>query len=213
MEERVEVFGVESTTKLLNREVGISSLMKRVFDIVFSLIGLMPAIPIILVTSIVIILESPGNPFYLQKRLGLLGKEFKVIKLRSMFLDAEKNGAQWADKNDSRITRVGQFIRKTRIDELPQLVNVLIGDMSIIGPRPERKIFVDEFVKELPNFPKRMEVKPGLTGWAQINGGYDITPEEKLNLDLYYINNKSIMIDVAILLKTIQIVLTGDGAR
>lgn len=213
MEERVEVFGVESTTKLLNREVGISSLMKRVFDIVFSLIGLMPAIPIILVTSIVIILESPGNPFYLQKRLGLLGKEFKVIKLRSMFLDAEKNGAQWADKNDSRITRVGQFIRKTRIDELPQLVNVLIGDMSIIGPRPERKIFVDEFVKELPNFPKRMEVKPGLTGWAQINGGYDITPEEKLNLDLYYINNKSIMIDVTILLKTIQIVLTGDGAR
>ncbi|EOA3407071.1 exopolysaccharide biosynthesis polyprenyl glycosylphosphotransferase [Enterococcus hirae] len=207
------MFGVESTTKLLNREVGISSLMKRVFDIVFSLIGLMPAIPIILVTSIVIILESPGNPFYLQKRLGLLGKEFKVIKLRSMFLDAEKNGAQWADKNDSRITRVGQFIRKTRIDELPQLVNVLIGDMSIIGPRPERKIFVDEFVKELPNFPKRMEVKPGLTGWAQINGGYDITPEEKLNLDLYYINNKSIMIDVTILLKTIQIVLTGDGAR
>lgn len=213
MEERVEVFGVESTTKLLNREVGISSLMKRVFDIVFSLIGLMPAIPIILVTSIVIILESPGNPFYLQKRLGLLGKEFKVIKLRSMFLDAEKNGAQWADKNDSRITRVGQFIRKTRIDELPQLVNVLIGDMSIIGPRPERKIFVDEFVKELPNFPKRMEVKPGLTGWAQINGGYDITPEEKLNLDLYYIKNKSIKMDVAILLKTIRIVLTGDGAR
>lgn len=213
MEERVEVFGVESTTKLLNREVGISSLMKRVFDIVFSLIGLMPAIPIILVTSIVIILESPGNPFYLQKRLGLLGKEFKVLKLRSMFLDAEKNGAQWADKNDSRITRVGQFIRKTRIDELPQLVNVLIGDMSIIGPRPERKIFVDEFVKELPNFPKRMEVKPGLTGWAQINGGYDITPEEKLNLDLYYIKNKSIKMDVAILLKTIRIVLTGDGAR
>ncbi|RXW62740.1 sugar transferase [Enterococcus faecium] len=213
MEERVEVFGVESTTKLLNREVGISSLMKRVFDIVFSLIGLMPAIPIILVTSIVIILENPGNPFYLQKRLGLLGKEFKVIKLRSMCLDAEKNGAQWADKNDSRITRVGQFIRKTRIDELPQLVNVLIGDMSIIGPRPERKIFVDEFVKELPNFPKRMEVKPGLTGWAQINGGYDITPEEKLNLDLYYIKKKSIMMDVAILLKTIRIVLTGDGAR
>ncbi|HFU5879306.1 sugar transferase [Enterococcus faecalis] len=213
MEERVEVMNGTGYEKLLNRENGMSSVLKRGFDIVFSVVGLVPATPIILVTSLAIMIESLGNPFYLQKRLGLLGKEFKVIKLRSMRLDAEKNGAQWADKNDNRITKVGHFIRKTRIDELPQLINVLKGDMSIIGPRPERKIFVDEFSEEIPNFPKRMEVKPGLTGWAQVNGGYDISPEEKLKLDLHYIDHKSISMDVSIILKTVRIVLTGEGAR
>ena len=158
-------------------------------------------------------LESPGNPFYVQSRMGLMGKEFNLIKLRSMRTDAEKNGAQWADKNDPRITKVGRFIRKTRIDELPQIFNVLKGDMSIIGPRPERQIFVEEFVKYIPDFPKRLEVKPGLTGWAQVNGGYEILPEQKLELDLYYINNKSLILDILIILKTIQIVLTGEGAR
>ncbi|RGW63198.1 sugar transferase [Enterococcus durans] len=213
MEERVEVMNGTGYEKLLNRENGMSSVLKRGFDIVFSVVGLVPATPIILVTSLAIMIESLGNPFYLQKRLGLLGKEFKVIKLRSMRLDAEKNGAQWADKNDNRITKVGHFIRKTRIDELSQLINVLKGDMSIIGPRPERKIFVDEFSEEIPNFPKRMEVKPGLTGWAQVNGGYDISPEEKLKLDLHYIDHKSISMDVSIILKTVRIVLTGEGAR
>lgn len=213
MEEKNNAMKLDDYYYLNNRENGFTSILKRGFDIAFSIIGLIPAIPIVLVTSLAIMLESPGTPFYFQKRLGLLGKEFNVIKLRSMRLDAEKNGAQWADKNDNRITKVGCFIRKTRVDELPQLVNVLKGDMSIIGPRPERKIFVDEFSKELPEFPKRMEVKPGLTGWAQINGGYDITPGEKLELDLYYIKHKSLKMDLAILLKTVGIVLTGEGAR
>ena len=158
-------------------------------------------------------LESPGNPFYVQSRMGFMGKEFNLIKLRSMRTDAEKNGAQWADKNDPRITKVGRFIRKTRIDELPQIFNVLKGDMSIIGPRPERQIFVEEFVKYIPNFPKRLEVKPGLTGWAQVNGGYEITPEEKLRLDLFYIENRRFLLDVKIVLRTIQIIFTGEGAR
>lgn len=213
MEEKINAMKLDDYYQLDNQENGFSSILKRVFDISFSIIGLVLATPIVLVTSIAIMLENPGTAFYLQKRLGLLGKEFNVIKLRSMRLDAENNDAQWADKNDSRITKVGHFIRKTRIDELPQLINILKGDMSNIGPRPERKVFVDKFSKKLPNFPKRMEVKPGLTGWAQVNGGYDISPEEKLELDLYYIKHKSISMDVAILLKTVGIVLTGEGAR
>lgn len=199
--------------ELENKEIGFYSKIRRVIDFIISLLSLVIVIPIILITSIFIMLESPGNPFYVQSRMGLMGKEFNLIKLRSMRTDAEKNGAQWADKNDSRITKVGRFIRKTRIDELPQIFNVLKGDMSIIGPRPERQIFVEEFVKYIPDFPKRLEVKPGLTGWAQVNGGYEILPEEKLELDLYYINNKSLTLDILIILKTIQIVLTGEGAR
>ena len=199
--------------ELENKEIGFYSKIRRVIDFIISLLSLVIVIPIILITSIFIMLESPGNPFYVQSRMGLMGKEFNLIKLRSMRTDAEKNGAQWADKNDSRITKVGRFIRKTRIDELPQIFNVLKGDMSIIGPRPERQIFVEEFVKYIPDFPKRLEVKPGLTGWAQVNGGYEILPEQKLELDLYYINNKSLTLDILIILKTIQIVLTGEGAR
>lgn len=199
--------------ELENKEIGFYSKIRRVIDFIISLLSLVIVIPIILITSIFIMLESPGNPFYVQSRMGFMGKEFNLIKLRSMRTDAEKNGAQWADKNDPRITKVGRFIRKTRIDELPQIFNVLKGDMSIIGPRPERQIFVEEFVKYIPDFPKRLEVKPGLTGWAQVNGGYEILPEEKLELDLYYINNKSLTLDILIILKTIQIVLTGEGAR
>lgn len=199
--------------ELENRETGFYSKIRRFFDFILSLSSLIFVVPIIIVMCIFIILESPGNPFYIQNRMGLMGREFKLIKLRSMRLDAEKNGAQWAKKNDSRITKVGKFIRKTRIDELPQVFNVLKGDMAIIGPRPERKIFVDEFTKQLPEFPKRLEVYPGLTGWAQVNGGYEISPEEKLKLDLYYIQNKNIKLDIKIILKTIGIVFTGEGAR
>ena len=199
--------------ELENKEIGFYSKIRRVIDFIISLLSLVIVIPIILITSIFIMLESPGNPFYVQSRMGLMGKEFNLIKLRSMRTDAEKNGAQWADKNDPRITKVGRFIRKTRIDELPQIFNVLKGEMSIIGPRPERQIFVEEFVKYIPNFPKRLEVKPGLTGWAQVNGGYEILQEEMLEVDLYYINNKSLTLDILIILKTIQIVLTGEGAR
>lgn len=199
--------------ELENKEIGFYSKIRRVIDFIISLLSLVIVIPIILITSIFIMLESPGNPFYVQSRMGLMGKEFNLIKLRSMRTDAEKNGAQWADKNDPRITKVGRFIRKTRIDELPQIFNVLKGEMSIIGPRPERQIFVEEFVKYIPNFPKRLEVKPGLTGWAQVNGGYEITPEEKLRLDLFYIINRNPMLDIKILFLTVFTVLTGSGAR
>ncbi|HDR7367084.1 sugar transferase [Bacillus toyonensis] len=187
--------------------------IKYIIDFIFSLFGVIVASPVILIFSLLIILESPGSPFYFQERLGLNGNKFSVIKLRSMRNDAEKNGAKWAEKNDPRITRIGLFIRKTRIDELPQLFNILKGDMSLVGPRPERSIFTEQFEKEVPGFKKRLMVKPGLTGWAQVNGGYEITPKEKLELDIYYINRASIMLDLKIILKTIKVVITGDGAR
>ena len=187
--------------------------IKRILDILLVMLALPIAIPIILIFAIFIKLETPGPAFFLQERVGLHGKYFKVIKLRSMELNAEKNGAQWATKNDPRVTKVGAFIRKTRIDELPQLFNVLKGDMSLIGPRPERPVFTAQFNEEIPGFIDRLQVKPGITGWAQVNGGYDITPREKLELDRYYINNMSFWLDLKIILKTIKVCITGDGAR
>ncbi|MBT2578485.1 exopolysaccharide biosynthesis polyprenyl glycosylphosphotransferase [Bacillus sp. ISL-8] len=187
--------------------------IKYLLDVMFSLVGLIVLMPVILIFSILIVLESPGSPFYLQERLGLNGKRFRVIKLRSMRNDAEKNGAKWAEKNDPRVTKIGLFIRKTRIDELPQLFNILKGEMSLVGPRPERPIFTEKFERDIPGFKKRLEVKPGLTGWAQVNGGYEITPKEKLNLDVYYINHASIILDFKIIIKTVRVVITGDGAR
>lgn len=187
--------------------------IKRLLDIILSLAALPVAIPVIILFAIIIKLETPGPAFFLQERVGLHGKYFKVIKLRSMGVNAEKNGAQWAAKNDPRVTRVGAFIRKTRIDELPQLFNVLKGDMSLIGPRPERPMFTAQFNEEIPGFIDRLQVKPGITGWAQVNGGYDISPREKLELDRYYIHNMSFWLDLKIILKTIKVCLTGDGAR
>ncbi|WP_081870221.1 sugar transferase [Metabacillus indicus] len=188
-------------------------MIKRVLDILLSSVSLIVAIPIILITSIFIKLESKGPAFFKQERSGLNGKSFNIYKLRSMSTDAEKNGPQWASKDDNRVTKVGKFIRKTRIDELPQLFNVFKGDMTIFGPRPERPIFVEQFSKEIPGFDKRTIVKPGLTGWAQVNGGYDISPEDKLKLDLFYIRNMSLALDFKIMLKTVKVVLTGEGAR
>ncbi|MEK6520417.1 exopolysaccharide biosynthesis polyprenyl glycosylphosphotransferase [Bacillus thuringiensis] len=187
--------------------------VKTIFDILFAVIGLCITFPIIFIFSVLIMLESPGPPLYLQERLGVKGKKFNIVKLRSMRFDAEKNGAQWAKKNDPRITKVGMFIRMTRIDELPQFFNILKGDMSVVGPRPERPIFTKEFEKQIPGFKKRLLVKPGITGWAQVNGGYDITPREKLELDIYYINNVNCILDIKIILNTIKVVFTGDGAR
>ena len=186
---------------------------QRVLDIVLSVVGLLVGIPLIAIFGILIKLEDNGPITYKQERLGKGGKRFYIYKLRSMRTDAEKFGAQWAEKNDPRITKVGKFIRKTRIDEIPQLFNILKGDMSIIGPRPERPEFTQEFNEEIPGFINRLAVKPGLTGWAQVNGGYDITPQEKLVGDIYYIENRSILLDFKIILKTVKVVLTGHGAR
>ena len=122
-------------------------------------------------------------------------------------------GHKWASKNDTRITKVGRFIRKTRIDELPQIINVIKGEMSIIGPRPERPEFINEFLKDIPNFNERLAVRPGITGWAQVNGGYELTPKDKLVYDLFYINHESIKLDFLILLKTIKVMVTGNGSR
>lgn len=186
---------------------------KLIIDLVFAVIGILIMFPIIFMFAVLIVMESPGSPFYVQERLGLNGKRFKIFKLRSMRCDAEKNGAQWAEKNDPRITKVGMFIRKTRIDEIPQFINILKGDMSVVGPRPERPLFTEKFEKEIPGFKNRLLVKPGITGWAQVNGGYEITPKEKLELDVEYINQASITLDIRIIIKTIIIVVTGNGAR
>lgn len=188
-------------------------LYQRVLDIIISLIGLIIGIPLMIIFGIFIKIEDKGPMTYKQERLGKNGKVFYIYKLRSMRTDAEKFGAKWADKDDPRITKVGKFIRKTRIDELPQLFNILKGDMSIIGPRPERPSFTDQFNKDIPGFINRLAVKPGLTGWAQVNGGYEITPEQKLKEDMYYIKNRSVSLDIKILLMTVKVVLTGDGAR
>jgi exopolysaccharide biosynthesis polyprenyl glycosylphosphotransferase len=186
---------------------------KRSMDIIISFIMLLLLSPILVLLCILIPIDSDGAPFFHQQRLGRNGKSFKVIKFRSMGLDAEKNGPKWASKEDARVTKVGAFLRRTRFDEVPQFLNVLKGEMSLIGPRPEREYFYKEFDKFLPNFKRRLLVKPGLTGWAQVNGGYDLTPKEKLTFDLYYIQHRSISMDIKILLRTLVIIFSGNGAR
>ncbi|WP_430023319.1 sugar transferase [Priestia aryabhattai] len=187
--------------------------MRGIVEFFLALIGLIVTLPILLLFCLAIKLESKGPAFFLQERVGLNGRLFHVIKLRSMNENAEVNGAQWALKDDPRVTVIGSFIRKTRIDEIPQLINILKGDMSLIGPRPERPIFTEQFNKEIVGFKNRLVVKPGLTGWAQVNGGYDISPKEKLELDIYYIKNVSFITDMKIIFKTVKVVFTGDGAR
>ncbi|MEC2475640.1 sugar transferase, partial [Bacillus cereus] len=200
-----QVTSDDQIVQVENRQSKLYLGSKYILDVIFALLGLIILAPVMLIFSLLIILESPGSPFYLQERLGMNGRKFNVIKLRSMRNDAEKNGAKWAEKNDPRITKIGLFIRKTRIDELPQLFNILKGEMSLVGPRPERPMFTEKFEREIPGFKKRLEVKPGLTGWAQVNGGYEITPREKLRLDIYYINNSSLLLDFKIILKTIKV--------
>ena len=187
---------------------------KRFWDIIFGLIGLIISIPFIFVFGIIIKLTSKGPIFFRQERVGYMGKTFDVIKLRSMRNDAEaKTGAVWAQKNDPRVTAVGRFMRKTRIDELPQFWNVLKGDMSMIGPRPERPELTEKFYKQWPEFPQRLRIIPGLTGYAQIHGGYDLKPNEKCKLDNYYIEHYSLWQDCKIAFETFKIIFTGNGAR
>ena len=206
----------EYIQKLNEKDVKKNSYLKikRLLDIIGSLILLIPSIIPIVIFGILIKLETPGKMFYYQERVGYMGKPIYITKLRSMFQDAEKkSGAMWATKNDARVTRVGGFIRKTRIDELPQLFSVLKGDLSLIGPRPERPMFTEEFSKDIPGFEQRLRITPGLSGWAQVNGGYDATPAEKLVDDLYYIDHVGPWLDFKILWMTIKVVITGHGAR
>ncbi len=197
----------------MKRKVKFYNNIKSCIEFILSFLLLILVIPIIMLACIAIVIEIRANPFYTQERVGLNGRIFKIYKLRSMYIDAEKDGHKWASENDDRITKVGGIIRNTRIDELPQLVNILKRDMSFIGPRPERPEFVKEFLKDIPDFNDRLVVKPGITGWAQVNGGYSLTPKEKLVLDKYYIENEGFKLDLLILLKTIIVVFTGDGAR
>lgn len=197
----------------LVRESTVYNVYSRILDICLSLIGLIIGTPLVIIFGILIKLEDKGPIIYKQERVGKHGKLFNVYKLRSMRVDAEKYGAQWAQNNDPRILKVGNFIRKTRIDEIPQLFNILKGDMSIIGPRPERPMFTMQFNDDIDGFINRLLVKPGLTGWAQVNGGYDMTPEEKLQWDIDYIQRRSVFIDIRIIFRTVKVVLTGEGAR
>ncbi|MCM3571138.1 exopolysaccharide biosynthesis polyprenyl glycosylphosphotransferase [Neobacillus mesonae] len=204
---------VPASTFKLSKDVEHYLYVKRFYDILLAAAGIILALPIVLFFAVLIVLETPGSPFYIQERMGKNGKCFKLIKLRSMRMDAEKDGAKWAQKNDPRVTKVGAFIRKTRIDELPQLLTVLKGDMSIVGPRPERPVFTEKFNKEIHGFSNRLLVKPGLTGLAQVNGGYNISPKEKLQYDLEYIQNLTFSLELKIMIKTIKVLLTGEGAR
>jgi sugar transferase (PEP-CTERM system associated) len=189
---------------------------KRFIGFSFSSIGLILLSPLILVISILIKIDSRGPVFYKQERVGGNGKVFKLIKFRSMIENAETNGPVWADHNDNRVTRFGRWIRKWRLDEIPQMLNVLRGDMSFVGPRPERPFFVEQLRKEIPFYDQRFYVKPGITGWAQIKYRYGASKDdalEKLKYDLYYIKNLSSLMDLIIIFETIKVVLFGKGAR
>lgn len=187
---------------------------KRLLDLLFALLIGIFAAPVIVLAAIIVKLESKGPIFFIQERIGEGNKKFNIVKFRSMTTDAEKDGPQWASKNDNRVTKFGKIMRATRIDELPQLWNVLRGEMSFVGPRPEREYFIQQLEKEIPYYNLRHTVKPGLTGWAQVMYPYGASVEDayrKLQYDLYYIKHHSIPFDVKVLLKTVTIVIFGKG--
>lgn len=192
----------------------IYSFIKRTFDIIASAFALIIlAIPMAMI-ALMIKIKSPGPAFYHQERLGQSGKKIDLIKFRTMNMDAEKNGAQWSKGDDDpRIFPLGLKLRKFRLDELPQFWNIFKGDLSLVGPRPERECFYDEFETYVHGFHERLKVKPGLTGLAQVNGGYDLKPEEKIVWDIEYIKSRSLWLDFKILIKTVAVVFKHDGAK
>lgn len=195
-----------------NRNLGYR-FVKRAFDLAAALLaGIVLFIPMLII-ALIIRLDSPGGALFCQERLGKDGKPFLMIKFRSMRMDAEASGPQWAASEDNRCTRVGQVLRKARLDELPQLWNIFMGHMSFVGPRPERAYFYDEFETYIHGFRNRLAVRPGLTGLAQINGGYELLPEEKIVYDMKYIRTQSLWLDLKCLFKTVRLVFTHEGAR
>jgi len=195
----------------------IRDTVKRLFDLLVSATMLAITLPVMAITALMIKLESPGPVLYRQERVGQGGRSFIILKFRSMCVDAEKDGKpRWARQNDSRVTLTGRFIRRTRIDELPQIFNVFFGDMSFVGPRPERPYFVEDLIQKIPYYGVRHTVKPGITGWAQVRYPYGATDEDamhKLQYDLYYVKNHSLFLDFMILFQTAQVVLWGKGVR
>lgn len=193
----------------------ISAMCKRFLDVVVSAVGLVVLIPLFALIVVSIRLDSPGPVLFKQVRVGLRGRLFSIWKFRSMQQDAEKAGPRWAQANDTRISRVGWWLRKTRFDEIPQLVNVLRGDMSLVGPRPERPVFVQELRSTIPYYDIRHTVRPGITGWAQVRFRYGASAKDahtKLQYDLFYVKNFSLLLDLKVLVKTIRVVLIGEGA-
>jgi len=199
------------------RQNRLRAVVKRCTDILGSLVLIVLSLPLMLLTALCILFEDGAPVFYMQERVGLGGRVFRVIKFRSMRRDAEKDGTpRWASSGDDRATRVGRIIRKLRIDELPQLFNVLKGDMSMVGPRPERPYFVDQLAREIPFYAVRHSVKPGITGWAQVRFQYGASVDDaiqKLEFDLYYVKNHSLVLDTLVLVETVRVVLTGEGAH
>ncbi len=203
---------IEKIEKLKKKP--IYNVLKRLMDFFAAFIGILLLWFPMLIIAIIIKCSSKGPAIYSQVRLGKNGKPFKLYKFRSMVVDAEAGGAQWSKGDeDPRITKVGRFLRKTRLDELPQLLNILSGKMSLVGPRPEREIFYNEFEKYIHGFNQRLLVKPGLTGHAQVNGGYDLKPEEKILLDIEYIKKRSLWFDIKVLFKTVLVVFNHKGAK
>src|SRR5437867_1694392 len=199
------------------RQSRLDDVLRRTLDIVVSASACLSSLPVLAVLAVLIKLDSRGSVFFQQERVGKSGRVFALLKLRTMRLDAEiETGPVWAQVGDSRVTRVGRLLRKMRLDELPQFVNVLLGDMSLVGPRPERPIFVSELQERIPFYIFRHVVRPGMTGWAQVRFHYGASLEhacEKLEYDLYYVKNRSLFLDLLIIIQTIQVVLFGRGAR
>lgn len=186
---------------------------KRVFDVVLSALLILVLLLPLAVIAVIVKIDSKGPAIYRQVRLGRGGVPFTMYKFRSMRPDAELGGEVWAEKDDPRVTRFGRFMRNTRIDELPQLFNILKGNMSFVGPRPERPSFYEDFSTYIFGFEQRLFVKPGLTGWAQVNGGYDLPPQEKVVYDIAYIENRTMWADICCIFKTVAVIFSHKGAR
>lgn len=192
------------------------SRIERLFDLSLAMALIVLLAPLALLVILAVCVESPGGPIYTQTRVGLNGRRFKIFKIRTMRANAESAGPAWAAVNDMRVTRIGRFLRRTRIDEIPQLLNVLKGDMSLVGPRPERPEFVEMLRKEIRGYDLRHTVKPGLTGWAQINAPYASSiqeAKEKTSYDLFYVSNRSVLLYLRCILLTPRVVILGTGAR